>query len=104
MYNLYRIPEASTELGWAIGLPLLLMAVLFALAVPIGGALGLAAIALLLPTWVSPLTPFGVAFGSVFAAAVVAARPLPDGANSPAFFARASSSDLSVKRRPMSSR
>ena len=54
MHNLYGIPEASTELGWAIGLPLLLMVLLFAMAVPVWVSLGLCAIALLVSTEVLP--------------------------------------------------
>jgi hypothetical protein len=59
MYNLYGIPEASTELGWDIGLPLLLMVLLFALAMPVWVSLGFCAIALLISTQVLPLTLFG---------------------------------------------
>ncbi len=59
MYNLYVIPEASTELGWDVGLPLILALILFALAVPIWVALGFAAIGLLVMTEVLPLTLFG---------------------------------------------
>ncbi len=59
MNRLYGIPEASTELGWDIGLPLILALVLFALAVPIWVSLGFAAIGLLVMTDVLPLTLFG---------------------------------------------
>ena len=76
MYNLYRIPEASTELGWSIGLPLLLMVVLFALAVPIWVSLGFAAIALLMATEVLPLTLFGEALFSGIDAFALIAIPL----------------------------
>ena len=73
MYNLYGIPEASTELGWAVGGPLLLMALLFAFAVPIWVALGFAAIGLLLATGILPLTLFGEAlFAGIDAFALIA--------------------------------
>jgi tripartite ATP-independent transporter DctM subunit len=73
---LYGIPEASTELGWAIGLPLLLALVLFALAVPIWVSLGLAAIGLLVLTDVLPLTLFGEALFSGIDAFALIAIPL----------------------------
>ena len=76
MYNLYGIPEASTELGWDIGLPLLLMVVLFALAVPIWVSLGFAAIALLMATDVLPLTLFGEALFSGIDTFALIAIPL----------------------------
>ena len=73
MYNLYGIPEASTELGWAVGGPLLLMVVLFALAVPVWVSLGFAAIGLLWATDVLPLTLFGEAlFAGIDAFALIA--------------------------------
>ena len=73
---LYGIPEASTELGWAIGLPLLLALVLFALAVPIWVSLGFAAIGLLVLTDVLPLTLFGEALFSGIDAFALIAIPL----------------------------
>ncbi len=76
MYNLYNIPEASTELGWDIGLPLLLALVLFALAVPIWVALGFAAIGLLVLTDVLPLTLFGEALFSGIDTFALIAIPL----------------------------
>jgi C4-dicarboxylate transporter DctM subunit len=76
MYQLYGIPEASTELGWDVGLPLLLAAVLFALAVPIWVALGFAAIGLLVLTEVLPLTLFGEALFSGIDAFALIAIPL----------------------------
>ena len=73
MYSLYGIPEASTELGWEVGGPLLLMALLFAFAVPIWVALGFAAIGLLLATGILPLTLFGEAlFAGIDAFALIA--------------------------------
>ncbi len=76
MYNLYRAPEASTELGWAVGLPLLAMVLLFATAVPIWVALGFAAIGLLWATGVLPLTLFGEALFSGIDAFALIAIPL----------------------------
>ena len=76
MYNMYGIPEASTELGWAIGLPLLLMVLLFAMAVPVWVSLGVAAIALLMATEVLPLTLFGEALFSGIDAFALIAIPL----------------------------
>jgi tripartite ATP-independent transporter DctM subunit len=76
MYNLYNIPEASTELGWDIGLPLLLALVLFALAVPIWVALGFAAVGLLVLTEVLPLTLFGEALFSGIDTFALIAIPL----------------------------
>ncbi len=76
MYNLYNIPEASTELGWDIGLPLILALVLFALAVPIWVALGFAAVGLLVMTEVLPLTLFGEALFSGIDTFALIAIPL----------------------------
>ncbi len=76
MYNLYRIPEASTELGWDVGLPLILALVLFALAVPIWVALGFAAVGLLVLTEVLPLTLFGEALFSGIDTFALIAIPL----------------------------
>jgi tripartite ATP-independent transporter DctM subunit len=76
MYNLYKIPEASTELGWDVGLPLILALVLFALAVPIWVALGFAAIGLLVVTEVLPLTLFGEALFSGIDTFALIAIPL----------------------------
>jgi tripartite ATP-independent transporter DctM subunit len=76
MYNLYGIPEASTELGWAIGLPLLFMVLLFAMAVPVWVALGFAALGLLWATEVLPLTLFGEALFSGIDAFALIAIPL----------------------------
>ena len=73
---LYGIPEASTELGWDIGLPLLLALVLFALAVPIWVSLGFAAIGLLVMTDVLPLTLFGEALFSGMDTFALIAIPL----------------------------
>lgn len=73
---LYGIPEASTELGWAIGLPLLLMVVLFATAMPVWVSLGVCAIALLMSTEVLPLTLFGEALFSGIDAFALIAIPL----------------------------
>ena len=70
---LYGIPEASTEFGWDVGLPLLLTIVLFALAVPVWVSLGFAAIGLLWLTGVLPLTLFGEAlFSGIDAFALIA--------------------------------
>jgi tripartite ATP-independent transporter DctM subunit len=76
MYNLYGIPEASTELGWAVGLPLLFMVLLFAMAVPVWVALGFAALGLLWATEVLPLTLFGEALFSGIDAFALIAIPL----------------------------
>ncbi len=76
MYNLYVIPEASTELGWDVGLPLILALVLFALAVPIWVALGFAAVGLLVLTEVLPLTLFGEALFSGIDTFALIAIPL----------------------------
>ncbi len=76
MYNLYGIPEASTELGWAIGFPLLMALVLFALAVPIWVTLGFVAVGLLYFTDVLPLTLFGEALFSGIDAFPLIAIPL----------------------------
>ncbi len=76
MYNLYRIPEASTELGWEVGLPFILALVLFALAVPIWVALGFAAVGLLVLTEVLPLTLFGEALFSGIDTFALIAIPL----------------------------
>jgi len=76
MHMLYGIPEASTELGWDIGLPLLFALVLFVLAVPIWVALGFAAIGLLLMTDVLPLTLFGESLFSGIDAFALIAIPL----------------------------
>ncbi len=73
---MYGIPEASTELGWEIGLPLLLMVVLFALAMPVWVSLGFCAIALLISTDVLPLTLFGEALFSGIDAFALIAIPL----------------------------
>lgn len=76
MYNLYTIPEPSTELGWAVGGPLLVMVLLFALAVPVWVALGFAAIGLLWATGVLPLTLFGEALFSGIDTFALIAIPL----------------------------
>ncbi len=76
MYNLYVIPEASTELGWDVGLPLILALVLFALAVPIWVALGFAAVGLLVLTEVLPLTLVGEALFSGIDTFALIAIPL----------------------------
>ncbi len=76
MNTLYTIPEASTELGWDIGLPLILALVLFALAVPIWVSLGFAAVGLLVMTDVLPLTLFGEALFSGIDAFALIAIPL----------------------------
>lgn len=76
MYNLYVIPEPSTELGWAVGGPLLVMALLFALAVPVWVALGFAAVGLLWVTGVLPLTLFGEALFSGIDTFALIAIPL----------------------------
>jgi C4-dicarboxylate transporter DctM subunit len=76
MYNMYGIPGASVELGWDIGLPLLLMVVLLALAVPVWVSLGFGAIALLMATGVLPLTLFGEALFSGIDSFALIAIPL----------------------------
>lgn len=73
MYQLYGIPEASTELGWEVGLPLLAAVLLLCLAVPVWVALGFGAIGLLVMTEVMPLTLFGEAlFAGIDAFALIA--------------------------------
>ncbi|MCP1673642.1 tripartite ATP-independent transporter DctM subunit [Natronocella acetinitrilica] len=59
------IPEAfgATELGWEILGPLLLMALLFALAVPVWASLGLTAVIIL---WLTGALPLGLIGESVF--------------------------------------
>jgi tripartite ATP-independent transporter DctM subunit len=76
MYSLYNVPEASTDFGWDVGLPLILAVVLFALAVPIWVALGFAAIGLLVVTEVLPLTLFGEALFSGIDTFALIAIPL----------------------------
>ncbi len=76
MHGLYGIPEASTELGWDIAIPLLIMLLFFATAVPIWVALGFAAIGLLWMTDVLPLTLFGEALFSGIDAFALIAIPL----------------------------
>ncbi|QPC43698.1 TRAP transporter large permease [Kaustia mangrovi] len=76
MYQLYGVPEASTELGWAVGLPLIGIVVLLALAVPVWVALGFGAIGLLVLTDVLPLTLFGEALFSGIDAFALIAIPL----------------------------
>jgi tripartite ATP-independent transporter DctM subunit len=76
MYSLYGIPEASTELGWAVGLPLLGIVLLLVLAVPVWVALGFGAIGLLVMTDVLPLTLFGEALFSGIDAFALIAIPL----------------------------
>jgi len=76
MYNLYGIPEASTELGWDVGFPLLMALVLFAFAVPIWVTLGFVAVGLLYFTDVLPLTLFGEALFSGIDAFPLIAIPL----------------------------
>jgi tripartite ATP-independent transporter DctM subunit len=76
MYNMYGIPGASVELGWEIGLPLLLMVVLLATAVPVWVSLGFGAIALLMATGVLPLTLFGEALFSGIDSFALIAIPL----------------------------
>lgn len=73
---LYGIPEASTELGWNVALPLLLALLLFVLAVPIWVSLGVAAVALLVMTDVLPLTLFGEALFSGIDTFALIAIPL----------------------------
>lgn len=73
---LYGIPEASTEFGWEVGLPLLLTVILFILAVPVWVSLGFAAIGLLWFTGVLPLTLFGEALFSGIDAFALIAIPL----------------------------
>jgi tripartite ATP-independent transporter DctM subunit len=74
--GLYGIPEASTELGWDVALPLLIMVLFFATAVPIWVSLGFAAIGLLWLTDVLPLTLFGEALFSGIDAFALIAIPL----------------------------
>jgi C4-dicarboxylate transporter DctM subunit len=74
--GLYGIPEASTELGWDIAIPLLIMVLFFATAVPIWVSLGFAAIGLLWMTDVLPLTLFGEALFSGIDAFALIAIPL----------------------------
>ena len=76
MYQLYQSPEAATQLGWDVALPLLFMVLLFALAVPVWVALGFAAIGLLVLTDVLPLTLFGEALFSGIDAFALIAIPL----------------------------
>lgn len=76
MYQLYGIPEASTELGWEVGLPLLVIVVLLCLAVPVWVALGFGAIGLLVMTDVLPLTLFGEALFSGIDTFALIAIPL----------------------------
>ena len=76
MYNLYGVPEASTELGWGVGLPLMVMVLLFAAAVPIWVSLGFTAVGLLWATGVLPLTLFGEALFSGIDAFALIAIPL----------------------------
>jgi len=76
VHGLYGIPEASTELGWDIAIPLLIMLLFFATAVPIWVALGFAAIGLLWMTDVLPLTLFGEALFSGIDAFALIAIPL----------------------------
>jgi C4-dicarboxylate transporter, DctM subunit len=73
MYQLYGVPEASTELGWEVGLPLLGIVLLLCLAVPVWVALGFGAIGLLVMTGVMPLTLFGEAlFAGIDSFALIA--------------------------------
>jgi len=76
MYQLYGIPEASTELGWTVGLPLLAIVLLLCLAVPVWVALGFGAIGLLVLTDVLPLTLFGEALFSGIDTFALIAIPL----------------------------
>ena len=76
MYQLYGVPEASTELGWAVGLPLLGIVLLLCLAVPVWVALGFGAIGLLVMTDVMPLTLFGEALFSGIDTFALIAIPL----------------------------
>ena len=76
MYNMYGIPEASTELGWDVGFPLLMALVLFAFAVPIWVTLGFVAVGLLYFTDVLPLTLFGESLFSGIDAFPLIAIPL----------------------------
>ncbi|MGI9434690.1 MAG: TRAP transporter large permease [Geminicoccaceae bacterium] len=73
---LYGIPEASTEFGWDVGLPLLTAVILVVLAVPVWVSLGFAAIGLLYFTGVLPLTLFGEALFSGIDAFALIAIPL----------------------------
>jgi len=76
MYQLYGIPEASTSLGWDVGLPLLGIVLLLCLAVPVWVALGFGAIGLLVYTGVLPLTLFGEALFSGIDSFALIAIPL----------------------------
>jgi len=76
MYQLYGIPEASTEFGWEVGLPLLAIVVLLCLAVPVWVALSFGAIGLLVMTDVMPLTLFGEALFSGIDTFALIAIPL----------------------------
>jgi len=76
MYQLYGVPEASTELGWEVGLPLLGIVLLLCLAVPVWVALGFGAIGLLVMTDVMPLTLFGEALFSGIDSFALIAIPL----------------------------
>ncbi len=70
---LYQTPGATLDFGWAVGGPLLLMIVLFALSVPVWVALGITSVALLLATEVLPMSLFGQAlFDGVDAFALIA--------------------------------
>ena len=70
---LYQTPGATLDFGWAVGGPLLLMLVLFALSVPVWVALGITSVALLLATDVLPMSLFGQAlFDGVDAFALIA--------------------------------
>ena len=73
MWQLYQQPEVSTDFGWAVYGPLLLMVVMFALTVPVWVSLGFTAIALLMATQVLPLSLFGEAlFQGIDAFALIA--------------------------------
>jgi C4-dicarboxylate transporter, DctM subunit len=76
MYNMYGIPEASTEFGWDVGFPLLMALVLFAFAIPIWVTLGFVAVGLLYFTDVLPLTLFGESLFSGIDAFPLIAIPL----------------------------
>ncbi len=70
---LYQTPGATLDLGWSVIGPVLLMAALFALSVPVWVALGFCSVALLLATGVLPMTLFGEAlFDGVDAFALIA--------------------------------
>ena len=51
MWQLYQQPAVSTDFGWTVYGPLLLMVIMFALTVPIWVSLGFTAIALLMAIW-----------------------------------------------------